>query len=246
MEFHVLTIFPGMFESPFKWGVLGKALERGRVRIRLHDIRAHAPLPHRVTDDYPYGGGEGMVMRPEPIFSCVEAAREQGAQGPVVLLSPQGEVFHQAMAKEFSRLPGMILLCGRYEGVDERVRIGLVDREVSIGDYVLTGGELAAMVVMDATTRLLEGVLGNEASPRQDSFETGLLEYPQYTRPRLFRDMEVPAVLLSGNHAEVRRWRRKEALRRTMERRPDLLEKAPLSPLDAILLEEIRSESLSR
>lgn len=243
MEFHILTIFPGMFESPLRWGVLGKALERGLVRMRLHDIRAHAAPPHRATDDYPYGGGEGMVMKPEPIYACVEAARTQGAQGPVILLSPQGEVFHQAMAREFSRLPGMILVCGRYEGVDERVRIGLVDREVSIGDYVLTGGELAAMVIMDATVRLLEGVLGNEASQVQDSFESGFLKYPQYTRPRLFRGMEVPEVLLSGNHGEVRRWRRKEALRRTAQRRPDLMEKAHLSPEDAVLLEELRRES---
>lgn len=243
MEFHILTIFPGMFDSPLKWGVLGKALERGLVRVRLHDIRAYAPPPHRATDDYPYGGGEGMVMKPEPIYSCIEAARTQGAQGPVILLSPQGEVFHQAMAREFSSLPGIILVCGRYEGVDERVRIGIVDREVSIGDYVLTGGELAAMVVMDATVRLLEGVLGNEASQVQDSFENGFLKYPQYTRPRLFRGMEVPEVLLSGNHGEIRRWRRKEALRRTAKRRPDLMEKAHLSPEDMVLLDEVRRES---
>jgi tRNA (guanine37-N1)-methyltransferase len=243
MEFHVLTIFPGMFDSPFRWGVLARALERGTVRLVVHDIRAHAIGPHQTTDDYPYGGGEGMVMRPDPIFAAAETAGGQGATGPIVLLSPQGEVFHQAMAQELAQLPGMILVCGRYEGVDERVHLGLVDREISLGDYILTGGELAAMVIMDAVARLLEGVLGNQDSPRKDSFQGGLLKYPQYTRPPVFRGMEVPPVLLSGNHGEIERWRRGQALRRTWERRPELLEGATLSPEESRLLEEIRMRS---
>lgn len=246
MEFHVLTIFPGMFESPFRWGVLAKALGQGRIRVLIHDIREHASGQHRMTDDYPYGGGEGMVMKPEPLFATVEAARARGAPGPVVLLSPQGEVLDQAMARELAALPGMILLCGRYEGVDERVRIGCVDREISIGDYVLTGGELAAMVVMDAVARLVDGVLGNKESSRKDSFETGLLKWPQYTRPPVFRGMRVPDVLLSGDHGLIARWRRMQSLCRTLERRPDLLVRTSLSQEDQQLLEEGRSMALKR
>ncbi len=242
MEFHVLTIFPGMFESPFSWGVLAKALERGSIRLVVHDIREHATGPHRSTDDYPYGGGEGMVMRPDPIFAAAAAARGQGARGPIVLLSPQGELFNQAMARELAKLPGMILVCGRYEGVDERVRIALVDREISLGDFILTGGELAAMAIMDAVARLLEGVLGNQDSPRKDSFEGGLLKYPQYTRPPVFQGMEIPQVLLSGNHSEIERWRRTQALARTWERRPELLERAMLSPEEMRILERIRGK----
>jgi tRNA (guanine37-N1)-methyltransferase len=202
----------------------------------IHDIRDHAEPPHRVTDDYPYGGGQGMVMKPEPLFGAVEAAKAAGASGPVVLLSPQGEVFDQAMAAQLAELSGMTLVCGRYEGVDERFREGAVDREISIGDYVLTGGELAAMVVMDAVARLKGGVLGNEASAGADSFQGGLLEHPQYTRPPVFRDRPVPGVLLSGDHGAIARWRRAEALRRTLNRRPDLLARAALSPEDRRIL----------
>lgn len=240
MEFHVLTIFPGMFESPFKWGIVARAIERRLVHLKVHDLRKYGCGPHNSTDDYPYGGGGGMVMRPEPLFSAVEAVKQAGAKGPVILLSPQGEVLRQALARELAGLPGMILICGRYEGVDERVRIGLVDREISIGDYVLSGGELAAMVLMDVVARLLEGVVGNEESVVRESFESGILDYPHYTRPQVFRGMEVPEVLLSGDHGAIARWRRREALRQTLKRRPELLESASLSQEDKALLESLR------
>lgn len=242
MEFHVLTIFPGMFESPFKWGVVARAIERKLVRLEVHDLRKYGCGPHNSTDDYPYGGGGGMVMRPEPLFSAVEAARQAGAKGPVILLSPQGQIFKQELARELAGLGGMILICGRYEGVDERVRMGLVDREISIGDYVLSGGELAAMVMIDAVARLVEGVVGNEESVLKESFEGGLLDYPHYTRPKLFRGMGVPEVLLSGDHGAIARWRRREALRQTLKRRPELLERAALTPEEKAMLECIRLE----
>jgi tRNA (guanine37-N1)-methyltransferase len=175
MEFHVLTIFPGIFEGPLRWGLLARAGERGLVRVAVHDVRDHAVGPHRSTDDYPYGGGGGMVMRPEPLFAAVEAARAHGAQGPAILMTPQGEVFTHRVARELAALSGMILICGRYEGVDERVREGLADREISIGDYVLMGGETAALVVMEAVARLVPGVLGNDGSAASDSFEGGVL-----------------------------------------------------------------------
>ena len=242
MEIDILTIFPGMFDSPLKWGVLSRAVLENIIRIRIHDIRDHAVGPYKMTDDYPYGGGQGMVMKPEPIFSAIDRAKNLGAEGPVILMSPQGEVFTQETAKELAALEGMTLLCGRYEGVDERVRIGCVDREISIGDYILTGGEPAAIVVIDAVARLLEGVLGNAESTGDESFETGLLEYPQYTRPRVFNGMEVPPVLLSGHHQNILDWRRKESLKRTLKRRPELIGKAELDARDHRLLEEIRAE----
>jgi tRNA (guanine37-N1)-methyltransferase len=243
MEFHILTIFPGMFESPFRWGVVARALEKNTVRISVHDIRRYAEGPHRTVDDYPYGGGEGMVMKPEPLFAAVEDAKAQGAPGPVILLTPQGDVLNHALARELASLEGMILLCGRYEGVDERVIKACVDKELSLGDYVLTGGELAAMVVIDAVARLIEGVLGNEASSKRDSFETCRLKYPQFTRPPVFRDMRVPSVLLSGHHREIERWRRNESLKRTLHRRPDLLKRASLSSEEMQFLEEIQKGS---
>jgi tRNA (guanine37-N1)-methyltransferase len=242
MEFHVLTIFPGIFEGPLRWGLLARAGERGLVRVAVHDVRDHAVGPHRSTDDYPYGGGGGMVMRPEPLFAAVEAARAHGAQGPAILMTPQGEVFTHRVARELAALSGMILICGRYEGVDERVREGLADREISIGDYVLMGGETAALVVMEAVARLVPGVLGNDGSAASDSFEGGVLEHPQYTRPPVFRGMAVPAVLLSGDHGEIASWRRREALRRTMERRPDLLARATLCVRDRSVLEALRGQ----
>lgn len=242
MVFHVLTIFPGMFETPFKWGVVGRAIDRSLVRLEVHDLRKHGCGPHNSTDDYPYGGGGGMVMRPEPLFSGVEEARQAGAHGPVILLSPQGEILKQSLARELAELPGMILICGRYEGVDERVRIGLVDREISIGDYVLSGGELAAMVLMDVVARLIEGVVSNEESVLRESFEGGILDYPHYTRPKVFRGMEVPEVLLSGNHAAIARWRRREALRQTLKKRPELLGSATLTEEDKAALESLRLE----
>jgi tRNA (guanine37-N1)-methyltransferase len=235
----IVTIFPAMFEGPFAAGMVAKAVAEGRCAIRVHDLRQWAAGRHRVTDDYAFGGGPGMVMKPEPFFGAVAALRRPG--GRTILLSPQGRVFTQAVAAELAALPQLLLLCGRYEGVDERVRIALCDDELSIGDYVLTGGELPAMVVVDAVVRLLPGVLAPGAA-QGDSFATGLLEGPHYTRPRTYAGLSVPEVLLSGDHAAIARWRRKEALRRTLQRRPDLLARAPLDETDRRLLEEIRRE----
>lgn len=243
LRIDVLTIFPGMFAGPLGESMLRRAQERGLVEIRVHDLRQFATDRHRTTDDYPFGGGPGMVMKPEPVFRAVEhltAGQDEPAR--VILLSPQGRRFDQALAWELSRERHLILICGRYEGVDERVRLGLATDEISIGDYVLTGGELPAMVIIDAVVRLLPGVLGDQRSPREESFSDGLLEGPHYTRPREFRGMAVPEVLLSGHHGQIRRWRRKEALRRTLERRPDLLRKARLGPEDLELLAELAGE----
>ncbi|BCV21038.1 tRNA (guanosine(37)-N1)-methyltransferase TrmD [Moorella sp. Hama-1] len=237
----VLTIFPEMFAGFLDTSILKRARERGHLEVNLVDIRAYARNKHRNVDDYPFGGGPGMVMQAEPLFLAVEALLPAGesSRPPIILMSPQGEVFNQALAGQLARQEHLILICGHYEGIDERVRIGLVDRELSIGDYILTGGELPAMVVIDAVTRLLPGVLGAPEGAREDSFAMGLLEYPQYTRPRSFRGLEVPEVLLSGNHEEIRRWRRRQALERTWLRRPDLLAGAELSPEDRRCLEEI-------
>jgi tRNA (guanine37-N1)-methyltransferase len=242
MRLDIVTLFPDLFSSFLKESILGRAIERGLVDIRLTDIRAFARGPHRQTDDRPYGGGDGMVMKPGPICRAL-ASLERSREGSlVVLLTPQGERFDQPTAWEFSRLDHLILICGRYEGVDERVRTDHVDREVSIGDYVLSGGELGAMVVVDAVSRLVPGVLGGERSNQEDSFQDGLLEYPHYTRPRVFNGAEVPSILLSGDHERIRLWRRAESLRRTLRRRPDLLQKAELSEEDEALLAEIQSE----
>jgi len=237
----VLTIFPEMFTGFLNTSIIKRAREQGHLNVNLVDIRAYARNKHRNVDDYPFGGGPGMVMLAEPIFLAVEALLpgEGAARPPIILLSPQGEVFNQDLAAELAGEERLILICGHYEGVDERVRQFLVNREISIGDYVLTGGELPAMVVIDAVTRLLPGVLGDPAGAREDSFAMGLLEYPQYTRPRSFRGLEVPEVLLSGNHERIRRWRRQQALERTWRRRPDLLAKIELSPEDRRLLADI-------
>ena len=221
MRIDVLTLFPGMFAGPLDESMLKRARQQGAVDICLTDIRDHTTDRHRSADDTPYGGGPGMVMKPEPLFAAVEAVRTPEAQ--VILLSPQGRLFKQAAARALARRPHLILICGHYEGVDERVREHLVDDELSIGDYVLTGGELAAMVVIDAVVRLLPGVLGAEESVLEESHSEGLLEYPHYTRPAEFRGWQVPPILLSGNHAQIARWRRRQALQRTLERRPDLL-----------------------
>jgi tRNA (guanine37-N1)-methyltransferase len=213
-------------------------VQRGLVEFGVHDLRPHGIGRHRSVDDYPYGGGAGMVMRPEPLFAAVEPLHQTGAL--VVLLDPAGERLTDALARELAAQPHLALVCGRYEGIDERAR-GLADREVSIGDYVLTGGELPALVLIDAVVRLIPGVIEAE-SHEGDSFASGLLEYPQYTRPETFRGEAVPPVLLSGHHAEVERWRRREALRRTLERRPDLLDAAPLSDEDRALLDELRGD----
>ncbi len=239
MRFDVLTIFPGMFSAYLQEGTLGRAVKRGLVDINLVDIRDFAAGPHKSTDDRPYGGGDGMVMTPEPIYQALKSV-DRADRSLVVLLSPQGETFDQPIAWELSGWDQLIFACGRYEGVDERIRLACIDRELSIGDYILSGGELCAMVVMDAVARLIPGVLGGKRSNLEDSFEDGLLEYPQYTRPRVFQGKEVPSVLLSGDHEKIRLWRRSEALKRTLDRRPDLLRKAKLTSEDEELLVKLR------
>jgi tRNA (guanine37-N1)-methyltransferase len=226
----IVTLFPAMLEAPLAQSILGRARARGLVDIRVHDLREHAGGRHRVTDEPPFGGGGGMILKPEPIAAAVEALRGAGAEARVILLGPAGRRFSQEVARELARRPHLILLCGRYEGVDERVSEILVDEELSIGDYVLTGGEPAALVVTDAVTRLLPGVLGDEDAPARDSFARGLLEYPQYTRPEVFRGASVPEVLRSGDHRRIARWRQLMSLWRTWQRRPDLLETADLTP----------------
>jgi tRNA (guanine37-N1)-methyltransferase len=242
MRLDVVTLFPELFDAPLRAGVIGRALERGLVEVALHDLREHGLGRHRSVDDYPYGGGSGMVIRPEPIYAAAEPLKAAG--GVVILLDPAGERLTDALARQLSGKPHLVLLCGRYEGVDERAR-ALAEREVSIGDYVLTGGELPALVLIDAVVRLVPGVIEAE-SHEQDSFAGGLLEYPQYTRPEDFRGMGVPDVLLSGHHGEVDRWRRREALRRTLERRPDLLDTADLTDDDRRELEVLRGERTAR
>jgi len=233
----VLTLFPKMFESPFAESIVARARQAGRLELRVRDIRAWTIDRHHVVDDTPYGGGAGMVMKPEPLAKAIREVK--GADGHVVLLSAQGKVFDQTAAQRLAALPHVVLVCGHYEGVDERLIESLVDEELSVGDYVLTGGELGAMIVIDAMTRLVPGVIDAE-SLSHESHTDGLLEGPHYTRPERFRDASVPPVLLSGHHAEVARWRRIEALRRTLARRPDLLVDAPLSDEDRAILDELR------
>jgi len=279
LHFDIFTLFPGMFAGIFDDSILKRAREAGIISVALHNIRDYALGRHRVTDDTPYGGGGGMVMKPEPIFRAVEtvlshepgwrlperpAAEEGGgvegpedeppigeaaiplpADVPIILLSPQGRTFTQAVAQELAGYRRIALICGRYEGVDERVRTGLATDEISIGDFVISGGELAAAIIVDAVTRLLPGALGCEMAAYEDSFATGLLEYPQYTRPAVFRGQGIPEILTSGDHARVARWRREQALRRTWERRPDLLRSAPLSDADRAFLERLEQERRS-
>ena len=246
----ILTMFPTMFQGPFSESIIKRAVEAGLLSIRIHNIRDWATDKHHITDDYPYGGGAGMVMKPEPVFAAVEAvlaiepspAAEPQTPVPVILLTPQGRLFTQAVARELAHHPRILLVCGHYEGVDERVRQHLVTDEISIGDYVLTGGELPAMVVVDAVARLVPGIL-DPSSIGEESHTAGLLEYPQYTRPLEFRGWTVPEILLSGNHGAIARWRRREALRRTWQRRPDLLALARLSPEEKQLLDEWAQEA---
>lgn len=243
MIIDILTIFPGMVAGPITESIIGKAIDRKLIDIRIINIRDYAADPHRTTDDRPFGGGSGMVMKPEPLVAAIGNVRENDPAARVILLSPQGKLFDQGIACELSRLDHICLVCGRYEGVDERIRNHYVDDEISIGDYVLTGGELPALVIVDAVARLLPGVLGSNESLSEESFITGLLEYPHYTRPEVFGDHRVPDILLSGNHGAIRRWRRQQALMRTWQRRPDLLEKHQLSREDEELLAEaIREE----
>ena len=245
MHFDILTLFPQMFKTPFEESIVSRAIEQGLVSVAIHNIRDFATDKHRMTDDTPYGGGGGMVMKPEPIFRAVESilGRDAAPSTPVILLSPQGRSFTQAVAWELTAHSRVVLVCGRYEGVDERVRLGLANDEISIGDYVLTGGEIPAMVIVDAVTRLVPGVLGHPSAAVNDSHADSLLEHPQYTRPAVFRGYTVPEVLLSGNHAAVDLWRRRQALQRTYERRPDLLRAADLTDEEQAFLESLRSES---
>ena len=239
MQIDVLTLFPEMFRGVFDSGVIGRAVEQGLVGISLHNFRDQAHDKHHTVDDYPYGGGAGMVLKPEPIFEAVEGIRGE-ADIPVILLDPAGRLLNQKVAGEFAGYRNMIIICGRYEGVDQRVAEHLATDQISIGDYVLTGGEIAAMVVIDAVVRLLPGVLGSELSPREDSHVAGLLEYPQYTRPASYRGWEVPEILLSGNHAQIAGWRREQSVKRTGERRPELLDKVELSPAEKRLVKKSR------
>jgi tRNA (guanine37-N1)-methyltransferase len=240
IRFDVLSVFPEMLHSPINFSLLKKAQEKGLIEIGLHDIRDWAHDKHHMTDDAPYGGGCGMVMKVEPVEQALTAVKRNGIQSLVVLMTPQGETFNQKIAAQLAEEKHLIMICGRYEGVDERIREHLADREISIGDYVLTGGELSAMVVIDAVSRLIPGVLGNDASAATESFSQGLLEYPQYTRPAEYKGWCVPDVLVSGNHAHIEHWQRFEAIKRTWLRRPDLLEKIELSDEDKINLEKIK------
>ena len=244
MKFDIITLFPDMFSSPFQESILAKAIGKGLIEVRTINIRDFALDKHQVVDDAPYGGGQGMVMKVEPIARAIEQVKMGNPSAWTIYLTPEGKPLNQEILRELSSRSHLILLCGRYEGVDERVRQLFIDEEISIGDYVLTGGELAALVLIDAVSRLLPGVLGSDRSAEEDSFFGSSLEYPQYTRPASFRGHEVPEVLLSGNHQTISLWRRKEALRRTWLRRPELLSEAYLSEEDKKLLEEISKEDV--
>jgi tRNA (guanine37-N1)-methyltransferase len=242
IRFDILSLFPEMFESPFSCSILKRAAEKGLLEIHIHNIRDYAEDRHRVADDAPYGGGGGMVMKVEPIDRALTSIVGERNNDLIILLTPQGEPLDQESARELSSYSRIILVCGHYEGVDERVRRHLVDREISIGDYILTGGELSAMVVVDAVARLIPGVLGNDGSASTDSFSDGLLEYAHYTRPADYRGWQVPEVLLSGNHREIQEWKRRESIRRTRLKRPDLLKKATLSEKDKEILASLKKE----
>jgi tRNA (guanine37-N1)-methyltransferase len=247
MKFDIVTIFPSMIEAGLGEGVVSRGVERGLLNVAVHDLRRWTTDRHRTVDDMPYGGGPGMVMKAEPLMRAVSEIREtRGTPDSVVLLSPQGRTLTQAEAERLGRLGHIVLLCGRYEGMDERVRDMVATEEISIGDYVLSGGELAALVVVDAVSRLVPGVVGDEQSVAQDSFSRGLLDYPHYTRPAEIAGHRVPDVLLSGHHADVRRWRRKAALVRTLDRRPELIATATLDEEERALLDEIRRERSER
>lgn len=238
MQFDILTIFPELFTSPFGEGIVRRAVAGGHIRINLHNIRDYATDKHRMTDDRPFGGGEGMVMKPEPLVAALDAVRDDDGPGRIILLSPRGVRYCQRTAERLAGYARLILVCGRYEGVDERVARCCIDEEISLGDYILTGGELGAMVIVDSVTRLLPGVLGSEESAKNDTFSRGLLKYPQYTRPRVFQGMEIPEVLLSGDHAAIEQYRFVESVRETLSRRPELLRGMHFSRQEKKLLQQ--------
>jgi tRNA (guanine37-N1)-methyltransferase len=242
MQFEVFTLLPEVFPSYLETSILKRAIERGLIDVQVHNIRAFTHDKHNTTDDTPYGGGGGMVMKPEPIFEAVESVlgSDPDPHLPIILLTPQGRVFNQAIAQELSQHPRILLLCGRYEGIDERIREHLVTDEISIGDYVLTGGELPALILIDAIARLLPDVLGDPTGAQDDSHAMGLLEYPHYTRPPEFRGWKTPDVLLSGDHKKIEKWRREQSLLRTLNKRPDMLEKTELTKEDMKFIEKLR------
>jgi len=240
IRFDVLSIFPDMFSSPLNYSLLKKAQDKDLIEIFIHNIRDWAEDKHKMTDDAPYGSGCGMVMKVGPVDKALAAVKKKEMNPLVILMTPQGELFNQRIAAELATKRQIVIICGRYEGVDERIRRHLADREISIGDYILTGGELSALILIDAVSRFVPGVLGNMRSVEGDSFSDGLLEYPQYTRPADYKGWKVPDVLLSGNHAQIENWRREESLRKTYRRRPDLLRKARLSPTDKEILKKIK------
>ncbi len=242
MRFEIFTLLPDIFPPYFESSILQRARQRGLIDVRVHNIREYTHDKHHITDDVPYGGGGGMVMKPEPVFEAVESILGPQPECPIILLTPQGHVFNQTIADELSRHERIALICGRYEGVDERIREHLATDEISIGDYVLTGGEIPALILIDAVSRLIPGVLGDPDGATDDSHASGLLEYPHYTRPPEFRGESVPDVLLSGDHAKIARWRREQSLLRTLERRPDLLEKAQLDNEDRRFLLKKKEE----
>jgi tRNA (guanine37-N1)-methyltransferase len=244
MFFDILTIFPDLLDSPLNEGILRRARQQALIRIEITNIRNFALDKHEMTDDRPFGGGEGMVMKPEPLAAALKCVRQRNPDGRVILLSPQGRPYNQQIAGELAGLPHLILICGRYEGVDERFRAAYVDDEISIGDYILTGGELAAMVVVDSVSRLLPGVLGCSASAENDTFSRSLLKHPQYTRPRVFEGLEVPEELLSGDHAEIARYRFIASVQRTIERRPELICREPFSPEEKKILKQAGLDSI--
>lgn len=242
MIFDVLTLFPAMFDSPMDESILGRAVRQQLLDFQVHNLRDWAEGKHLQADDAPYGGGDGMVMKPEPVGRALAALKQKAPNSRVLLMTPQGQPFNQGHAKRLAQEDGLIFLCGRYAGFDERIRESMIDDEFSLGDFVLTGGELPAMVMIDAISRHLTGVLGNTSSAGTDSFADGLLEFPQYTRPADYQGMKVPGVLLSGDHGKIAEWRREQQLRRTLQRRPDLLDTAELSNKDLELIEELRNE----
>jgi len=240
MRFDILTIFPEMFAPLRNFGIVGQAARRGTIEINVVNIRDFSDEPHFMTDDRPYGGGNGMVMKPEPIFRALQSVPRAAGERRIILLTPQGQIFDQSLARSLCTVAQIILICGRYEGVDERIRSKYVDTELSIGDYIVTGGELPAMVIVDAVSRLIPCVLGGEKSALEESLEDSLLEYPHYTRPQVFQGEAVPPILLSGDHEKIRLWRRAKSLEKTLKRRPDLLKRASLSEADRVMLRGLK------